>query len=155
MSAIVFPAALLVASRFFPSDIYVPLAGALIVSFSVTWFRFRGLRSGLPKPYGRGRRSSIDAKSSARSGLLIVLGGILCLVVVMGSVIFLPPVAFFALVFGLTAGLPLEELVFFALVARLERASRTRIFSVTEETEEGGEEVLVKTVEMVPRHARD
>ena len=84
-----------------------------------------------------------------------MLGGILCLVVVMGSVIFLPPVAFFALVFGLTAGLPLEELVFFALVARLERASRTRIFSVTEETEEGGEEVLVKTVEMVPRHARD
>lgn len=125
-----------------------------MVSLSVTGYRFRSLRSGMPKPYGLGKPSSIDAKSAARSGLLIVLGGIFCLVVVLGSVYFLPPVAFFALIFGLMAGLPLEELVFFALVTRIERASRTRIFSVTEETEQGGEEVLLKTVEMIPRPAQ-
>jgi len=150
VSAIVFACALLLASRFFPHDFYVPVTAALVVSLSVTWFRFRGLRSGLPSPYGRGRSSSVSARSAARSGILLMLGGVLSLVLVLGSVYFLPPVAFFGLVFGLMAGLPLEELVFFGLVTRLERASDTRIFSVTEEAGDEGDLVLVKTVEMVP-----
>jgi hypothetical protein len=151
MSAVVCAGALLLAGRFFLGYFYAPLAATLAVSLSVTWFRFRGLKSGLPSPYGQGRATSIDAKKAARSGLLIVLGGVFLLVVVFGSVNFLPPIAFFALIFGLMAGLPLEELVFFGVVTRLEETSKTLIFSVTEETVRDGDTVLVKTVEMAPR----
>jgi hypothetical protein len=133
----------------------VPVVAALVVSSSVTWFRFRGLRAGLPRPYGHGRASSVDARSAARSGVFIALGGIVSVGAVLGSVFVLPPVVFFALVFGLAAGLPLEELVFFTLVTRLERGSKTRIFSVTEETGRDDDVVLVKTVEMVPSPSRE
>ena len=151
VSAVVLAGSLTLASQVFQYYVYAPLLAAIGISLSVTWFRFRSLRSMMPEPYGGGKRSSIDAKKAARSGILIVLGGILTLVVVMGSVFVLPPVAFFALIFGIMAGLPLEELLFFGLVTRLEKKSETRIFSVTEETGEEESTVLVKTVEMIPR----
>jgi hypothetical protein len=155
VSAIVCAGALVLASRLFSASFYVPLATAILVCFIVTWFRFRGLKSGLPKPYGRGRSTSVNARKAMRGGILIMLGGILGVVLVLGSVYFLPPVAFFALVFGLMAGLPLEELVFFSIVTRLERTSKTRIFSVTEETTEDEDVVLVKTIEMSPHSAQE
>ena len=152
MSAVVCPAALYLASLFFGYYyFYMPLAAVLIVAFAVVWFRTRGLRSGLPQPYGKGRASTTDAKKAVRQGLLIVLGGALATVGLLGSVYFLPPPVFFAVVFGLAAGLPLNEIAFFVLVTRLERKSESRIFVITEEAEEGGEAALVKTIEM--RHS--
>jgi len=152
LSAFVFPLALLVAERYFQLDLYIPVIAVLVVAASVTAFRYRGLSTKLPEPYGHGRISSIDAKSTARAGILIILGGVVCLFFLFGSVYILPPVAFFALVFGLAGGLPLEEIVFFTVVARLESASEMRIFTVTEETEKDGQTVLLKSVEMIPTH---
>jgi hypothetical protein len=127
----------------------MPLAVVLVVAFAAVWLRVRGLRSGLPEPYGKGKASTTDAKRAVRLGLLMVLGGVLCTVVLLGSVYFLPPAVFFAVVFGLTAGLPLSEIVFFVLVTRYERISESRIFLITEETEgEEGRATLVKTFEM-------
>lgn len=149
MSILVCPAALYVASLFFGYYyFYMPLAAVLVVALAAAWFRIRGLRSGLPEPYGRGKASTTDAKGAARVGLLIVLGGVLCTVVLLGSAYFLPPPVLFALVFGLAAGLPLNEIVFFILVTRYERISESRIFLVTEEVEDAGKSALVKTFEL-------
>jgi hypothetical protein len=150
LSLVVCPSALYLGWQFFGNLFYAPLLAALAVALAPTWFRMRGLRSSLPEPYGNGRVSTIDASAAARSGLLIVLVGMISMVGLMGSVFILPPVVFFVLVFGLMAGLPLNEVVFFGLVTRLERKTHSRIFAVTEETSESGRTVLVKTVELTP-----
>lgn len=115
---------------------------------AAVWIRTRSLRAGLPEPYGKGKVSTIDAKKATRDGLLLALAGALATFGVLGSVYVLPPVVFFSLVFGLAAGLPMSEIVFFAVVARLEKASESRIFRVTEETEDEGKPALVKTLTM-------
>ncbi len=129
-------------------DFYMPFAAVLVIALAALWLRARGLRSGLPEPYGKGKVSTTDTKRATRVGLLIALGGALSTVVLLASVFFLPPAVFIAVVFGIMAGLPLNEVVFFALVARYERISKSRIFLITEETEEGGKTALVKTFEL-------
>jgi|GEM_PF-706592 hypothetical protein len=157
LSLIVCPSALYLGWSLFGYLFYAPLLASLAVALVIVWFRMRGLRSALPEPYGNGRVSTIDASAAARTGFLIILGGILLMVGVMGSFYFLPSeyMALFVLVFGLMAGLPLNEIVFFALVTGLERKSRSRIFAVTEETSESGRTVLVKTVELAPLPSPD
>jgi hypothetical protein len=68
----------------------------------------------------------------------------------MGTVFFLPADIFFVVVVGLMAGLPMNEIVFFALVTWTESRYQSRIFSVTDETSQGGRDVLVKSVELAP-----
>ncbi|MGD0395403.1 MAG: hypothetical protein ABSB26_00650 [Nitrososphaerales archaeon] len=154
LSSAVCPAALYLASGLPFDGFYEPLSATLLVSIAVSWYRVRGLRRSLPEPYGRGGVTTVDPDSATRSGLLITLGGAVLMVGLMGSVFFLPPVAFFAVVFGLTAGLPLSVIVFFVQVSRLERISQGRIYSVIEETEVDEETVLRKTCEIVPRIRR-
>jgi hypothetical protein len=131
--------------------LYEPLIATAIVALLVAWFRFRGLRSGLPAPYGRGRVSIIDEKASMRSGVLLVLGGIISVGGLMASVYLLPPELYFIVLIGVVAGLPLSQAVYFALVASVEAKSHSRVFLATEETTRDGADVLVKTVEMVHR----
>lgn len=131
-------------------DFYIPLLASLTVALVLAWFRMRGVRAALPEPYGKGRTKTIDADAAARSGLLIVLAGILSLVGLMGTVYILPPDIFLVVVIGLMAGLPMNEIVFFALVTWTESRYQSRIFSVTDETSQGGRDVLVKSVELAP-----
>ena len=153
-SLAVFSAAVYVGWELLFNSLYEPLAAAAIVALLVTLFRFRGLRSGLPTPYGRGRVSIIDEKSAYRSGLLLVLGGFVSMVGLVASVAVIPPELYFVLLMGIIAGLPVSQAVFFALVAIVEARSRSKIFWVTEETTKHEKTVLVKTVEMVPRAQR-
>lgn len=157
LSLVVCPSALILGWSLFGYLFYAPLLASLAVALAVVWFRMRGLKSALPEPYGNGRVSKIDARTAVRSGVLIILAGVLSLVVFMGGFYLLPSEAFFlfVLVFGLMAGLPLSEIVFFALVTRLERKSKSRILAVTEETSENGKTVLVKTVELAPLSSPD
>ncbi len=150
LSCVVFPSSLYLATQLPFDGFYEPLSAVLLVSAAVVWYRYWGVRKGLPEPYGRGRVTVIDAARAARSGWLIVLGGIVLIVGVMGSVFILPPVVFFSLVFGLMGGLPLSEVLFFLVVSRMERIGRGRIYSFAEEGEEDGVTVLRKTVELVP-----
>ncbi len=131
--------------------LYEPLTVAAVVAILVALFRFRSLRSGMPAPFGLGRASVIDEKATARSGFLLVLGGIISVVGLMGSVFFIPPELYFVLLLGIIAGLPLSVIVFFALVAFVEARSSSRIYLVAEEATKEGETVLVKTVEMVTK----
>lgn len=151
------PSLLFLEWLFFGTLFYAPLLVSLAVGLAATLFRYRGLRSSLPEPYGGGKASTIDASKVERSGYLVILGGIFFMVVFIGSFYLFPSeyVAIFVLAFGLMAGLPLNEIVFFGLVARLEMKSRSRIFAVTEEASEGGKTVLVKTVELAPRSSSD
>ena len=153
-SLAVFSAAVYVGWELLFNSLYEPLAAAAIVALLVTLFRFRGLRSGLPTPYGRGRVSIIDEKSAYRSGLLLVLGGFVSMVGLVASVAVIPPELYFVLLMGIIAGLPVSQAVFFALVTVIEARSRSKIFWVTEETTKEEKTVLVKTVEMVPRAQR-
>lgn len=150
LSLVLCPCAVYLGWRFFGYELYLPLLGSLAVALSLAWFRMRGVSSSLPEPYGKGRMTTIDAEAAVRSGLLLVVGCTLAIVGLMGSVYFLPAFAFFAVVIGLTAGLPMSEIVVFVLLTRLERKSRSRIFSVIEETSRDGKDVLVKSVEMAP-----
>lgn len=131
-------------------DFYVPLLASLAVAFVLAWFRMRGVSAALPEPYGRGRIVTIDANATARSGRLVVLAAVLSLVGLMGTVYILPPDIFFVVVIGLMAGLPMNEIIFFGLVTRTESKCRSRIFSVTDETSQGGKDVIVKSVELAP-----
>jgi hypothetical protein len=153
-SLAVFSAAVYVGWALLFNSMYEPLAAAAVVALLVTLFRFRGLRSGLPTPYGRGRVSIIDEKAASRSGVLLVLGGFISMVGLMASVVLIPPELYFVLLIGVIAGLPVSQAVFFAVVAIVEARSRSKIFWVTEETTKDERTVLVKTVEMVPRAQR-
>lgn len=127
---------------------YLPLLVALAIMFAITFYRMRGLRVRLPKPYGSGMPVYVGPRQTARTGLLILLGGIVLIVLPLASVFFLPPIAFFTLVFGLISGLPLSEIAFFIAIVYLERLSRSSLFSLTEESERDGKTLLIKTVEM-------
>jgi hypothetical protein len=135
----------------FVGKLYEPLAAAGAIALLVTWFRFRGLRSGLPSPYGQGKTSVVDEKVAMRSGVLIVLGGILSVVGLMASVFLFPPEYYFVLLLGVIAGLPLSQVLFFALVSGVESKSRSKIFLLAEEKTKDEKTVLVKSIEMVPR----
>lgn len=131
--------------------VYAPFLIAALVALGVSLFRLRGVRSGLPLPYGKGTVTRIDARRTARDGLLMVFGTLLLTVALFGSVfVASPTVLFFPVAFGLMLGLPLSEVIFFGLTARLESLSGSRIFLITEETTEEGKAVLVKSIELKP-----
>lgn len=149
LSAVILPVAVYFAYLVFGDYVYVPIAAAVVAASAVVWVRFRGLRAGLPEPYGRGRDSVLDAKQAQRQALLLVLAGAAATIGVLGTVYVLPAVVFFVLVFGLAAGMPFSELLFFAAVRRLESASGSSIYQVSEEVEENGRPLLVKSLRMV------
>jgi hypothetical protein len=154
LSCFVCPAGLYL-STFLPFDSFLePLSATLVIALAVALFRFGRLRQGLPEPYGRGKTSVYDATAMARSGVLIIIGGAVLMVGVIGSSLLVPtfpPAAYFSMVFGLMAGLPLSEVLFFAEVSMVERSAKGRVFEVAEETEEGDSSVLRKSIEIVPR----
>jgi len=127
---------------------YLPLTVSLLVALVAFAYRTRGLRSGLPEPYGRGKATTTDTAHATRIGLLMTLGGVLVTLFLFGSVFFLPPIFFLTVVFGIIVGLPVNEIAFFGLVERYEWKTETRIFQVTEETEHEGRAALVKSLEM-------
>ncbi len=152
-SLVVFAAALTftLAAGLFGSRVYLPLAVGAASALGVAFVRTRGVRLGLPKPYGSSRVIRIDSKRSARDGLLLVLGGIVVILGLFGSVELVSPfLFFFPVTFGLMMGLPLSQALFFALVSRLEGATHSTIFIITEDITENGKEVLLKSIEAAP-----
>jgi hypothetical protein len=129
---------------------FIPLLILLAVTVGITWYRYRDLKLKLPRPYGSAKAVLLGPRGATRQALFFILAVILLVAILVTSLYFLPPLAFFSLIFGLTAGLPLTEIVFFGLLVRLEMVSSSRIFSVTEESEENGKEILTKTVILVP-----
>ena len=154
LSLLVCAAALVLMVRLFSYPFVVPLVSIAIVTSSVSWVRRRGIGSSLPPPYGKGRVSVVNAKSSQRSALLLMVGILSATVVLFGTAAVLPPEVFFSIVFGLMIGLPLAEIVAFVEVSRIEGRSRSRAYSVTDEKEDDGEPVLVKSVELIPKRDR-
>ena len=142
------------AATLFGYYFYFPLAATVVVSLAAFLVRIRGIRSGLPEPYGRGKVSKIDVKGTGRSGFLLLLGGVLSTVGLLATVFFLPPVVFLALIFGFISGMPLSEVAYFILVARYEAISGSRIYLITEEAGQPGEAAsLVKSFEMRRRRS--
>jgi hypothetical protein len=129
---------------------FIPLLIVLAITVGITWYRYRGLRLQLPRPYGSAKAVLLGPHGATRQALLFILTVILLVALLVMSLYLLPPLIFFSLIFGLTAGLPLTEIVFFGLLVRLEMASNSQIFLVREESEEKGKEILTKTVILVP-----
>lgn len=153
-SALVFAATIPLAWTFFSDYVYIPLIGMAVLAALPSLYRLRGLKRGLPEPYGEGRVSIIDSKSASRTGYLIVGAGILCIVLLFGSVFFIPVFDFFVIMFSLTGGLPLSQVVFFLMVLSIERAAGSRIFEVIDDTTRDGASVLSKTFELSPDRRR-
>ncbi len=140
---------------FFSYTIYLPLAGIVAIGLVPSLYRLRGLKQALPEPYGRGKRSIIDLKSSFRAGVLIIVGGFGCVMLLFASVYFIPITDFFILMFSITGGFPLSQILFFLMVLSIERGSRSRIYVVVaDETKEDESPVLSKTLEMSPYSQR-
>lgn len=91
----------------------------------------------------------MDSKKAQQMGVLVVLAAILLMIIPFAGLMLFPPLVTASLFFGLTAGLPMSELLFFVVVALLERQTGGRIFSLTEEANEDGKEVLVSSLEVV------
>ena len=153
-SVLIFAATIPLAWTFFSDYVYVPLIGMAVLAALPSLYRLRGLKRGFPEPYGDGKVSIIDSKSNLRAGYLIVAGGFLCIVLLFGSIFFIPAFDFFVIIFSLTGGLPLSQVVFFLMVLSIERAAGSRIFVVTDETTQDGTSVLEKTFEMSPGRRR-
>lgn len=119
---------------------------AFIILAGVATYRYRGLGSSLPGPQGRGRESRVGPAQVWRTGLLMILGIVLVVAIPVVSTAFLPPLYFFSLLFGIVLGFPASEIVFFVLVLRLEKRLGGRLFTITEDAEEDGVEILIRTV---------
>ncbi|QQG49489.1 MAG: hypothetical protein HY247_04105 [archaeon] len=136
-------------SGFLPFDsVLEPLGAMLATGSAVGLFRYLRLRSRIPKPYGEGKITEIDAARAARSGLLMVAAGGAVMVALVGGSYFIPGAILFTIIFGLIGGLPLQELIFFLTVVALERRSVAKLYAVTQETEVAGRPLLRKTVEV-------
>jgi hypothetical protein len=147
----VFAAAVPVAWAFFSDYIYFPLAGMGILAAFPSLYRFKGLRRGLPRPYGQGKPSIINSSSAYRAGILVIIGGVSCMILLFASVFFIPTFALFVIMFSLTGGLPLSQIIFFLMVFYIERASGSKVFvTITDETVQDKSPVLVKQFEMSP-----
>ena len=151
LSILVCVAALLLMVRLFSYPFAIPLIAIAIVASSVSWVRRRTIVSGLPPPYGQSRISVVNAKSSQRSALLLMVGILSATVVLFGTAAVLPPEVFFSIIFGLMIGLPLAEIVTFVGVSRIEGRSRSNVYSITDERGDDGEPELVKSVELIPK----
>jgi len=121
---------------------------ALAIAVVTLLYREAGLRSRLPEPFGRGEVSTLTAGDMRRTGILIVIGGILLVVVPVASVSFLPPLYFFTLIFGIVIGFPVSEVVYFARVAMVERRLGGVLRTYTAESDAGGEEMLIRSVRL-------
>jgi len=135
----------------FEYEFYMPLLVAVAIAALLSYYRFRSLRSRLPEPYGRGLVSYSDSEQAHRTGLLLIAGGILLIVIPVASIAFLPPLYFFSLIFGLTSGLPAVEILYFVGVSLMQRSSSSTFVSMTDRTEKDGAEVVVKWLELVSR----
>jgi len=155
LSCFVAPAGLYLSASLPFRTFLEPLSATLIIALAVSLYRFGRVRERLPQPYGLGKTSVYDPSAMARSGMLIILGGIVLVIGVIGSSLLvpllIPPDAYFSMVFGLMAGLPLSEIVFFGLMSAVERSAKGRVFEISEETEEDSETVLKKTLDIIPR----
>lgn len=142
-----------VTAGLFGALLYVPLAVAVGVGLAVCAFRSRGLLLSLPSPYGRGKITRIDARSTYRDGILLMVGGVASVAGIFASVYFVSPfILFFPLTFGLMIGLPLSQPLYYASVRYFEGISKSRIFVMTEEVTENDRTVLLKTAELRPMH---
>lgn len=128
---------------------YAPLSAALLTAAAVFLHRSRSLRRRLPEPYGEGREETIGAREMTRTGLLLVLGGIVFVVLPLSTVFFLP-ILFFILYLAFALGLALAEILQFAWISRLEARAGAQVCSVTEETELGGRGAMIKRTVLVP-----
>ena len=154
-SSALFAAAVALALVFFSGDAYIPLIGMAVLAAVPSSYRFIGLRRGLPSPYGAGRVSKLDSRSTSRAGILLVLGGFSGIVLLLGSVFVIPVFDFFVIIFSLTGGLPLSQIAFFLTVFSIEKATGSRIFVVVDETTQDGTSVLARTLEMLPVKRRE
>ncbi len=146
---IVLAAALLLAPELFAGLSYLPVAAMVCVAAPLAAFRLRSLRQGLPEPWGKGRASVLDSRSTYRSGLLMLVGGGVLIVLLFGSVFFIPPIDFFIILFGISGGLPLSVVLYYAGVRTVEMKSKSTIFIVVEEEPmEDGQTKATKTLEM-------
>ncbi len=133
----------------FAGAIYIPFAIGGAIAVVVALIRQRGVRSGLPPPYGQGKVQRIDARKTARDAMFLIAGSALAFVGVFGSVIVVSPyLLFFPVVYGMMFGLPLSEVLFYLVISRIERTSAGRIYMTTEQATEGGVTLLVKSIEL-------
>jgi len=128
---------------------YFPLALALLTAAAVFLYRSRSLRRRLPEPHGEGKEETIRARQMARTGLLMILGGIAFVVLPLTTVFFLP-ILFFILYLALPLGLALAEVLQFAWITRLEAKAGAEVYSITEETQLDGKDALIKSTVLVP-----
>jgi len=134
----------------FEGSSYVPVSVAVATMAVVYLLRSRGLRRRLPTPHGAGLAETIGPREMARTGALMVLGGVAVTVLPLATVFFFP-VVFFVLYLALPLGLSLAEILQFAWIARLEAKTGAEVYSVTEPTEVDGKSALIKTVSLHPR----
>jgi hypothetical protein len=127
-------------------EAYLSLMLALVIALGILAYRNSSLQSRLPEPHGRGRPAYVGVAQMRRTGVLMVIGGILVVVIPIASVSFLPPLYFFTVIFGIIIGFPSSEVLFFLRVNQLETRLGGVLRSVTEESDAEGEQLLIKTV---------
>ena len=147
-SIVVVAAFVVLASQLFFEDTYLPVLGSIAVAAPISAVRYILLRQKLPEPYGMGKISILDPRGSSRRATAMILGGALFFIGLLGSVFLIPPYPYFIMLFSLTGGLPLSQVLYFGTVAYVESRGRMTIFLVTEEEERDGYEVLSKSAEV-------
>lgn len=153
-SAVIAAVALYLIVYLFEGLSYAPLSVALAMAVGVYLYRSRGLRRRLPAPYGEGKEETIGAREMTRTGLLMIVGGVVFVVLPLATVFFLP-VLFFILYLALPLGLALSEIFQFGWLARLEARIGEEVYSITETTEVDGREAVVKTAVLIPHDRPD
>jgi hypothetical protein len=68
-----------------------------------------------------------------------------------GIVLFLPPIDYFSVLFGLIVGLPLSEVASFVQVSLIENRAKSTAYAVVQESRGSEGPVLMKSAELVPR----
>ncbi len=152
LSLVIAVAALYLVVYLFEGSAYVPISVALLMAAGVYLYRSRRLRKRLPSPHGDALPETIGARHMARTGLLMVVGGLAFVVLPLASVFFLP-ILFFILYLALPLGISLAEVLQFAWISRIEAKAGAEVYSITEETELEGKPALVKTTVLIPRDA--
>jgi predicted membrane metal-binding protein len=149
-SVVVVPVAAYLVLYIFGGFSYIPVSVAVAVAVVIFLFRSRGVKRKLPKPHGEGREEIVSAAQMARTGLLMIVGGIVLVVLPLATIFFLP-VLFFILYLALALAIPLTEMLQFAWIARLEKKVGAEIYSITEETEVDGKDAVMKRIVFLPR----
>ena len=124
---------------------------AAVVLPLITFLRVRPLKMGLPEPVGKGLESEIRSRKALGQGVLLLILGMAMLFVPIALLFYLPGALVLGVVLGVVTGLSLSDSTFSVWIARIEKRTNSEIFSVTELVEEDGRQLLVKSVEMLPR----